>query len=169
MRYKAWLVTFTLAGIWGVLLMAQQPKALVPEKLPDDWRTWVHIKTGVIGEKHPLYEAFGGVHHIYANKVAAEAYLRAHKTGEKKRFPDGSAIVFALYEAKDENGMIVAGEKKVVAIMIKDSKRYAATGGWGWQAWTADGKPVVTDPVEQCYTCHIPMRDNDYVFSEWKP
>jgi hypothetical protein len=65
--------------------------------------------------------------------------------------------------------MFVAGEKKVVAVMVKDSKRYEKTGGWGWQAWDAKGKALVTDPVEQCFTCHKPMRENDYVFSKWTP
>jgi hypothetical protein len=155
-----------LLGAWVLALMAQQgEKAPVPTELPKDWREWVHVKTGVIySEKHPLFEAFGGMHHIYANKIAAEAY----KKGEKK-FPDGSIIVFVLYEAKDEGGMFVAGEKKVVAVMVKDSKRYEKTGGWGWQAWDAKGKALVTDPVEQCFTCHKPMRENDYVFSKWTP
>lgn len=161
--------------IFGVVLviavMAQQkPKVSVPTELPKDWRDWTHIKTGVIySDKHPLFEAFGGIHHIYANKVAAEAYKEAHRKGEKKKFPDGSVIVFVLYEAKDEGGMFVAGTKKVVAIMVKDSKQYAATGGWGWQAWTAEEKPLVNAPGEQCFTCHKPMRENDYVFSEWVP
>lgn len=165
------VISVILVVAWSISVMAkQEPKEPMPTDLPKDWRDWTHIKTGVIySEKHPLFEAFGGVHHIYANKVAAEAYKEAHKKGSKKKFPDGSVIVFVLYEAKDEGGMFVAGEKKVVAIMVKDSQRYKATGGWGWQAWTADGKQLVNDPEGQCFTCHKPMRENDYVFSDWVP
>lgn len=161
----ALLATLTIA-----FTVQQETKSPVPTELPKDWRDWTHIKTGVIySEKHPLFEAFGGVHHIYANKIATEAYKKAHKEKTRKAFPDGSIIVFVLYEAKDEGGMFVAGNKKVVAIMVKDSKKYAATGGWGWQAWTPEGKPLVKDPEEQCFTCHKPMRENDYVFSDWVP
>ncbi|GBC97733.1 hypothetical protein HRbin17_00222 [bacterium HR17] len=83
--------------------------------------------------------------------------------------PDGSVIAAAFYEAKDENGMCVAGDKKFVAVMVKDSKRYAKTGGWGWQAWDATGKPLVTDPTNQCVGCHFKVRDRDLVFSRWTP
>jgi hypothetical protein len=96
--------------------------------------------------------------------VAAQAYKRG-----AKKFPDGSIIVFVLYEAKDENGMFVAGNRKVVAVMVKDSKRYAKTGGWGWQAWDATGKALVTDPTNQCVGCHLKVKDNDLVFSRWTP
>lgn len=163
-------LSLSLLSVWTVALTIQEKRTPVPEKLPEEWREWTHIKTGVIySDKHPLFDAFGGIHHIYANKLATQAYKEAYQRKAKKKFPDGSMIVFVLYEAKDEGGMFVAGKKKVIAIMVKDSKRYAETGGWGWQAWDAEGKPLVTDPTEQCYTCHIPMRENDFVFSEWVP
>ncbi len=137
----------------------------MPTSEPKGWRDWTHITTGVIySDKHPLFKDFGGVHHIYANRVAAQAYKRG-----TKKFPDGSVIVFVLYEAKDENGMFVAGKRKVVAVMVKDSKRYAKTGGWGWQAWDATGKALVTDPTNQCVGCHLKVKERDLVFSQWTP
>jgi hypothetical protein len=158
-------LALALGVCWVGVLLAQQAKAPVPTKEPKGWRDWTHITTGVIySDKHPLFKDFGGVHHIYANKVAAQAYKRG-----AKKFPDGSIIVFVLYEAKDENGMFVAGNRKVVAIMVKDSKRYAKTGGWGWQAWDATGKALVTDPTNQCVGCHLKVKDNDLVFSRWTP
>lgn len=69
------------------------------------------------------------MHHIYANASAACAYCE-----NARAYPDGSQIVFVLYEAKDVNGMYVAGKRKVTALMVKDSRRYAKSGGWGWQA-----------------------------------
>lgn len=164
MRWQVWC-SMALVGAWAVALMAQQAKAPVPTKEPKGWRDWTHITTGVIySDKHPLFKDFGGVHHIYANKIATQAYKRG-----ANKFPDGSVIVFVLYEAKDESGMFVAGNKKVVAVMIKDSKRYAKTGGWGWQAWDATGKALVTDPTNQCVGCHLKVRDRDLVFSRWTP
>ncbi|CUU35051.1 MAG: cytochrome P460 family protein [Armatimonadetes bacterium] len=157
-----------VVGLLGLLLfvaIAQQAKAPVPTRLPDGWRNWTHITTGVIySEKHPLFGAFGGVHHIYANAPATKAYRE-----NAKKYPDGSQIVFVLYEAKDENGMYVAGKRKVTALMVKDSKRYARSGGWGWQAWDASGKPIVTDPVQQCQGCHAGSPNRDLVISKWNP
>lgn len=164
MRWQVWC-GIAIIGAWAVALMAQQAKAPVPTKEPKGWRDWTHITTGVIySDKHPPFKDFGGVHHIYANKIATQAYKRG-----ANKFPDGSVIVFVLYEAKDENGMFVAGGKKVVAIMIKDSKRYGKTGGWGWQAWDATGKALVTDPTNQCVGCHLKVLGRDLVFSRWTP
>lgn len=164
MRWQVWC-GIAIIGAWAVALMAQQAKAPVPTKEPKGWRDWTHITTGVIySDKHPLFKDFGGVHHIYANKIATQAYKRG-----ANKFPDGSVIVFVLYEAKDENGMFVAGGKEVVAIMIKDSKRYGKTGGWGWQAWDATGKALVTDPTNQCVGCHLKVLGRDLVFSRWTP
>jgi len=164
MRWHKWLSAASVIG-WAVVLVAQQSAPPTPTQMPKGWRDWTHITTGVIySDKHPLFKDFGGVHHIYANRIAADAYKRG-----AKKFPDGSVIVFVLYEAKDENGMFVAGDKKVVAIMVKDSKRYARTGGWGWQAWDASGKRLVTNPVNQCVGCHLQVKDRDLVFSRWTP
>jgi uncharacterized protein YukJ len=90
-------LALALGVCWVGVLLAQQAKAPVPTKEPKGWRDWTHITTGVIySDKHPLFKDFGGVHHIYANKVAAQAYKRG-----AKKFPDGSIIVCVLDEATD--------------------------------------------------------------------
>ena len=59
---------------------------------PTGYRDWTHVKSMVIQSGHPLYESFGGIHHIYANQSALEGY----RTGS---FADGSVIIFDLLEA----------------------------------------------------------------------
>ena len=59
--------------------------ALAP--YPVGYRDWTHVKSMVINPGHPLFDAFGGIHHLYANKKA----LAGYKSG---KFPDGSVIVF---------------------------------------------------------------------------
>jgi hypothetical protein len=56
---------------------------------PAGYRNWHHVKSMVIDKGHPLYEAFGGIHHLYANPKAVAGY----KSG---KFPDGATIVFDL-------------------------------------------------------------------------
>ena len=75
----------------------------------EDYKGWNHIKSMVIYSKeHPLYNPFGGIHHVYANDVA----LKAVRSGEGRKFPDGSVLVFLLYEAKNSGGAFVEGSKK---------------------------------------------------------
>jgi len=52
--------------------------------------------------------------------------------------------------------------------MVKDSARYAATGGWGFARWLGmEQKPYGKDEtfVQECFGCHTPVKDNDYVFT----
>jgi Cytochrome P460 len=55
--------------------------------------------------------------------------------------------------------------RAATAIMLKDKKKYASTGGWGFQAWAGGDptKPLVTDPTKQCFGCHQPKKTLDAV------
>src|SRR5262249_42215705 len=53
-----------------VLSMAARPSAYVP--YPAEYRTWVHVKTAVIGPKSPAFAGSGGIHHVYANAKAMD-------------------------------------------------------------------------------------------------
>jgi hypothetical protein len=112
-------------------------------------------------EGHPLFEAFGGIHHIYANDKALAGY-RAGK------FSDGAVIVFDLLDVQHDGGAIIEDERKVVGVMHKDAAKYAATGGWGFEGFAGGdaARPVVGDnAATACFECHQPLADRDYVFS----
>jgi hypothetical protein len=119
----------------------------------------------VIREGHELYEAFGGIHHIYANPPAIEGYRRG-------AFPDGAVIAFDLLEAEQNDGAITEGPRKVLGVMVRDRDRFADTGGWGFEGF-AGGDParraVGADAKEACFRCHTSQADRDYVFSRWRP
>ena len=66
---------------------------------PAGYSNWHHVKSMVIDKGHPLYEAFGGIHHLYANPKAVAGY----KSG---KFPDGAIIVFDLLEAKSADNAV---------------------------------------------------------------
>lgn len=130
---------------------------------PEGYRQWPHVKSMVLQEGHPLYESFGGIHHVYANAKA----LAAMKAG--KPHPDGAVLVFDLLEAKSENNAIVEGGRKVVGVMQKDSKKFAETGGWGFEGFKGDTKErVVTDAKSACFACHTGQKAQDYVFSAYR-
>lgn len=132
-------------------------------KYPDGYRNWTHVKTLILEKGHPLYDAFGGIHHIYANKTALEGY----KAGNK--FKDGSVIVFDLLETVSADNAIAEGNRKVVGVMEKNSKKYKDTGGWGFEGFKGDTKErVVKNMYGECFSCHLSQKDKDYVFSEYR-
>jgi len=145
-----------------VLISAHSVFAADPQvPYPDGYRDWRHIKSMVIEQGHPLFDSFGGIHHLYANKKALEGYASG-------RFPDGAVIVFDLLEAIRKDAAITEGERKVAGVMLKDAKKYADTGGWGFEGFAA-GDPnqrvVKENAKTACFDCHTAQKNHDYVFS----
>jgi hypothetical protein len=59
--------------------------------------------------------------------------------------------------------------RQAITLMVKDSKKYSSTGGWGFQAWAGGDamKPIVTDQAKQCFACHTPQKAQDFTFSKY--
>ena len=156
------LIVVLLAA--GTLLQTASAAA-DPVPYPVGYRDWMHVKSMVIQAGHPLYESFGGIHHLYANDKAQQGY----RSG---RFPDGAVIVFDLLTAVGADNAITEGPRKVVGVMHKDSRRYASTGGWGFEGFAGDStsERVVGDQAATaCFACHEARKASDYVFSESRP
>ena len=129
--------------------------ALDPIAYPDNFRKWTHVKSGPSAAR-------GGVHHIFANDKAIEGY----RTG---RFPDGAVIVFDVIATKDLAALPMDGPRALVDVMVKDSAKYAASGGWGFEEFNGDSRTerALTDETRAaCFTCHVKQKDQDYVFSK---
>ncbi len=62
----------------------------------------------------------------------------------------------------------LVGSAVNVQFMVKDSKKYAATGGWGFADFK-DGKPGDEALHQTCWPCHQPARDRDFVFTHYAP
>lgn len=165
MKKKALLVSAAALGmLFSVASIAYTgEKYRDPVDYPEGYRQWAHVKSMVIQEGHPLYDSFGGIHHIYANDKA----LKAYKDGTA--FPDGSVIIFDLLAAESENNAIVEGARKVVGVMQKDSAKYGITGGWGFEGFKGDTmERAVADPKTGCFNCHEAQMESDYVFSKYR-
>lgn len=131
---------------------------------PNGYRSWTHVKSMVIEPGHSLYDAFGGIHHLYANAQAMQGY----RSG---KFADGSVIVFDLLEANSADHAITEGKRKVVGVMHKDSRRYKATGGWGFEGFAGDShteRAVGDKAATACFACHTAQKDHGYVFSSYR-
>ena len=109
---------------------------------------------------------------LLGNDIAIKAY-REHRLP----FPDGAIIARLAwnYVPSEENDKVfgrdqsfVAGAATNVQFMIKDSRKYAATGGWGFAQFTG-GKPVNEAASAACFSCHQPAKAGDFVFTHYAP
>ena len=62
----------------------------------------------------------------------------------------------------------VAGTPTNVQLMVKNSKKFATTGGWGF-AQFEDGKPADEALHQSCFPCHQPFKAGDLVFTHYSP
>jgi hypothetical protein len=133
-------------------------------KLPEGYRDWKLISVAhEAGKLNDLRAVLG-------NDIAIKAYREG-----KLPFPDG-AIVARLawrYTSSEENNSVfggpqsfVAGDPTNVQFMVKDSKRYAVTGGWGYTQFN-DGVVAEASALTGCYGCHVPVKSRDYLFTRY--
>jgi cytochrome P460 len=141
-------------------------------KIPAHYREWKLIAVDnllVAGKTDQLRAQLG-------NDIAVKAF----KEG-KLPFPDGTiiaAIHWSRVRSEDNINVLagpipgaqsfVVGSTLNVQFMVKDSKRYAATGGWGFADFKG-GKPGDKALHETCFPCHAPAKDRDYVFTHYAP
>jgi hypothetical protein len=99
------------------------------------------------------------------NDVAIKAIAEHHINP----WPDGTAFAkVAWAQQPDGKGNVQTGAFVQVELMIRDSKKYASTKGWGWGRWRGmDLKPYGKDAnfTNECIGCHEPVRQNDYVYT----
>jgi len=157
---KSLLFALSLSFTTASLALAGSPTV----DYPDGYRHWTHVKSLILEPGHALYASFGGLHHIYANRRAMMGY----KTG---KFPDGAVIVFDLLEATGDSTAFTEGRRKLVGVMVRDTRGYAATGGWGFEGFAGDShseRLVDGKGATACYPCHE-TTDNSHVFSRLRP
>jgi len=130
---------------------------------PEGYRLWAHVKSMTIHPGHPLQDPFLGIHHIYANDKA----LSGLKSG---RFADGAVLVFDQLESLTQDQASTEGQRVLVGVMAKDGKRFADTGGWGFEGWSGNSRDqrLVADGGAACFACHAQQAERDYVFSTWR-
>jgi hypothetical protein len=100
--------------------------------------------------------------------------IKAYREG-KLPFPDGAIIARLAwsYTPSEQNNKVfgrpqsfVAGDPINVQLMVKDSRKYAKTDGWGF-AQFKDGKPADEMVHNTCFPCHQPFKSGDLVFTHY--
>ena len=128
---------------------------------PQVYRNWFHVKSMLIKPGHALETPFQGIHHVYANAKAANGL----KNGA---YSDGAVLIFDLLNYSDKDLTIQEGARKLLGVMHKDARKYASTGGWGFEGFAGDSKTerLVKDGGTSCFSCHASEKKMDYVFSQ---
>jgi hypothetical protein len=130
-------------------------------KIPAGYRSWELIA--------PSHEggSFNELRGILGNAVAMKAYREGTVP-----FPDGAILAKLAWKQEPStefDGAFVPGRATTVQIMVKDSKKYASTGGWGFGRFI-DGRAVDRVQHETCFGCHqAHVKDHDFVFTRLAP
>jgi hypothetical protein len=155
-------IAMTLAGLgWAAQPVASDASPIYGVRIPPGYRDWVLVAPAQ--EAAPLDE----LRAVVGNRAALNAYRTS-----KRPFPDGTVLVKLAWKhtpSPDFAPASIPGAATTVQVMVKDSKRYAATGGWGFGRFI-DGKPVDRAQHETCFACHAArVKDRDYVFTRYAP
>ncbi|RVC64785.1 cytochrome P460 family protein [Mesorhizobium sp.] len=141
-----------------------KPEAASPiygVKIPDKYRQWELVAPAE--EAEPLNE----IRAVLGNVVAMKAYREGTLP-----FPDGTILAKLAWkhvQSPEFESASIPGAATTVQIMVKDSKKYAASGGWGFGRFV-DGKPADEAQHETCFACHeARVQGHDYVFTRYAP
>jgi hypothetical protein len=192
---RSLLAASAAAGVCGLILLAASSRQVSPaagpqdagsptsakaargdvappifiDKVPAGYRDWRVIS---VAHEEGNLNSLGA---ILGNDVAIKAYREGTLP-----FPDGT-IIAALHwrhAPSEENNKVfgrsqsfIAGAPTNVQFMVKDSKEYASTGGWGFGHFNErDGKkPGDEALLKTCFPCHQKVKDRDLVFTRYAP
>jgi hypothetical protein len=160
-----------LAGVVAITVPASlhADEAVVPifvTKIPPGYRDWRLVS---VAHEEGNLNSFAAV-------LGNDEAIKAYREG-KLPFPDGTIIAALHYGhvPSEENNKVfgrsqsfVAGAATNIQFMVKDSKKYAATGGWGFATFK-DGKPADEASMKSCFPCHNQAKARDLVFTRYAP
>jgi len=154
------LACVALLSVAGYVGAAERPAAPNGIAIYPDYMSWKVVA--------PSYREDKGQIRIVTGNAIAIAALHAGT----KPLPDGSVLAKVAWKAEKHPSFPVAtvpGDFAQVEFMVKDARRYQATGGWGFARFVGSGlKPYGKDAtfVGECFGCHTPVANNDYLFTK---
>jgi len=148
---------------------AQEAAPIFVTKIPQGYRDWKLVS--VAHEEGELND----IRAILGNEIAIKTYREGNLP-----FSEGAIVgrIAWRHVPSEENNKIfghaqsfVAGEAPpwYLQFMVKDSKKYAATGGWGYAQFDKDGKSGPESDLKKCFPCHQAIKERDFVFTRYSP
>jgi hypothetical protein len=158
------VVAFTASAARGT---GEQAAAIFVKDIPSGYRDWK-----VVSVAHEAGD-LNDIRAVLGNDIAIKAYREGTLP-----FPEGAVVgrIAWSYVPSEENNKIFGREQSFVAgsptdtylqFMVKDAKKYAATGGWGYSSFDKDGKPTDEAVMQKCFPCHQAVADRDFVFTKY--
>jgi hypothetical protein len=133
------------------------PNGLV---LPDGYKNWRIIASSHRTDNNTLRIIVGN-----------DKAIEAARTGRISPWPDGAVLGKLVWKDTTHPEWPTAtipGNFVLAEFMFKDAKKFTSTGGWGFARWLGlEQKPFGKDAdfAQDCFNCHLPVKDNDYVFT----
>jgi len=135
--------------------------------IPKDYADWKLV--AVAHEEGSLND----LRAILGNNVAIAAYRH-----DRSSFPDGTIIARLAWNqvASEENNKAFGRAQSFIAgaptdaylqLMVKDSRKYPSTGGWGFAQFDGNGHPADEAHLKTCFPCHQAVRARDFVFTRY--
>jgi hypothetical protein len=178
-RIRTLAVVTALASVWGSSAVFAQDKYTV--KVPG----------GLAFSEFRGYESWQliSISHdgtVMAATLGNPAMIKAYEAGypeNGKPFPDGSKMAkihWTPEKSQRSLGAIVPSKLHDVDFMVKDSKRFKDSGGWGWGAFEYDNasrtftpattadKPPQGNDAKCGFGCHTVVQKRDYVFTDYQ-
>src|ERR1700685_443478 len=153
------------AGVLGIVVVvtlfgaSSATSAEDGVRFPDGFRDWFVVTSMSAAKDSPVFGHVDSMQLIHVNAKG----LPTLKKGGSFPYPDGTIFADDVHEFSVKDGATVEGAKKFVTVMVKDAKKYASTGGWGFQVWAGGypSKPQVPDAAhadQACFACHTPQK-----------
>jgi hypothetical protein len=179
LRIRILVVLTAFTSTWGSSAMYAQDKYSV--KVPgglafSEFRGYEGWQLISISDNEGIMAATLG------NPTMIQAY-KAGYPGNGKPFPDGSKMAKIHWNAKKSDALLgatVPATLHDVDFMVKDSKRFKDSGGWGWGAFNYDtairkftpattaDKPPQGNDAKCGLGCHTIVQKRDYVFTDYQ-
>jgi hypothetical protein len=153
----------------GVQPGNRESSSIFVTNIPTGYRDWRLVS--VAHEEGNLND----IRAILGNDIAIKAY----RDGDLP-FPEGTIIArvaWSCFPSKENNRIFgrpqsfVAGPPtdSYLQFLVKDSKKYSATGGWGFAQFNQEGKAANETVLQSCFPCHRAIDSRDFVFTRYSP
>jgi hypothetical protein len=156
------VIVLTITLMIGLSFALKIPVRPAPNgiEMPEGFKDWRLISSSSRSDNDTMRVILGN-----------DTAVRAARYGQTNPWPDGTTLAKIVWKQRTHEKWppaTVPGEFVQYEFMIKNSKKYPETGGWGFARWKGKNKkPYGKDAsfVRECFGCHTPMKDNDYVFT----
>ncbi len=136
------------------------PAAPTGVTIPKGYRNWEVVAPSQRDDKDEIRVILG-------NNIAMKAYR-----AKTLPFPDGAILAKLAWKrvkSTEFDNTFVPGEPPRIEFMVKNAKKYASTGGWGFGRFV-NGKPANETEHATCFPCHqANVKNHDFVFTRYAP